>query len=68
MIGLRTIYGIDLNRINSEFSQPLIDSFNQELNQLINENLVEKKENRIILKPEAKFFADGIASRLFYID
>lgn len=68
MIGLRTIYGIDLNRINSEFSQPLINSFYQELNQLINENLVEKKENRIILKPEAKFFADGIASRLFYID
>ncbi|MGV0937434.1 radical SAM family heme chaperone HemW [Empedobacter falsenii] len=68
MIGLRTIYGIDLNRINSEFSQPLIDSFHQEINQLINENLVEKKENKIILKPEAKFFADGIASRLFYID
>ncbi len=68
MIGLRTIYGIDLDRINSEFSQPLIDSFHQELNQLINENLVEKKENKIILKPEAKFFADGIASRLFYID
>ena len=68
MIGLRTIYGIDLNRINSEFSQPLVNSFYQELNQLINENLVEKKENKIILKPEAKFFADGIASRLFYID
>ena len=68
MIGLRTIYGIDLDRINSEFPQPLIDSFHQELNQLINENLVEKKENKIILKPEAKFFADGIASRLFYID
>ena len=68
MIGLRTIYGIDLNRINSEFSQPLVNSFYQELNQLINENLVEKKENKIILQPEAKFFADGIASRLFYID
>ena len=68
MIGLRTIYGIDLDRINSEFSQPLVNSFHQELNQLINENLVEKKENKIILKPEAKFFADGIASRLFYID
>lgn len=68
MIGLRTIYGIDLNRINSEFSQPLVNCFHQELNQLINENLVEKKENKIILKPEAKFFADGIASRLFYIN
>ena len=68
MIGLRTIYGIDLNRINSEFSQALVNSFHEELNQLINENLVEKKENKIILKPEAKFFADGIASRLFYIN
>ncbi|MGV0940618.1 radical SAM family heme chaperone HemW [Empedobacter sp. ULE_I140] len=68
MIGLRTIYGIDLNRINSEFSQPLVNSFHEVLNQLINENLVEKKENKIILKPQAKFFADGIASRLFYID
>lgn len=68
MIGLRTIYGIDLNRINSEFSQPLVDYFHHELNQLINENLVAQLENKIILKPDAKFFADGIASRLFYID
>ena len=68
MIGLRTIYGIDLNRINSEFSQELIDSFYQEINQLLEENLIEKQGNKIILKPEAKFFADGIASRLFYID
>lgn len=68
MIGLRTIYGIDLNRINSEFSQPLVDSFHHELNQLLNENLVEQHQNKIILKPESKFFADGIASRLFYVD
>ena len=68
MIGLRTIYGIDLNRVNTEFSQQLIDSFYQEINQLLEENLIEKQENKIILKPQAKFFADGIASRLFYID
>ena len=68
MIGLRTIYGIDLNRVNTEFSQQLIDSFYQEINQLLEENLIEKQEDKIILKPEAKFFADGIASRLFYID
>ncbi len=68
MIGLRTIYGIDINRINSEFSEPLVNYFHQELNQLLKENLVENRENKIILKPEAKFFADGIASRLFYIN
>ncbi|MFV0228355.1 radical SAM family heme chaperone HemW [Empedobacter falsenii] len=68
MIGLRTIYGIDVDRINSEFSQPILDLFYQEINQLIKENLIIKQENKIILKPESKFFADGIASRLFYID
>lgn len=68
MIGLRTIYGIDVDRINSEFSQPILDLFYQEINQLIKENLIIQQENKIILKPESKFFADGIASRLFYID
>lgn len=68
MIGLRTIYGIDVDRINSEFSQPILDLFYQEINQLIKENLIILQENKIILKPESKFFADGIASRLFYID
>ena len=68
MIGLRTIYGIDVDRINSEFSQPILDLFYQEIKQLIKENLIIKQENKIILKPESKFFADGIASRLFYID
>lgn len=68
MIGLRTIYGIDLNRLNSEFSPKLIQYFNQEIEKLLQENLIEKQANKIILKPEAKFFADGIASRLFYVD
>lgn len=68
MIGLRTIYGINVDRINSEFSQPILDLFYQEINQLIKENLIIQQENKIILKPESKFFADGIASRLFYID
>ncbi|GGE98044.1 oxygen-independent coproporphyrinogen-3 oxidase [Chishuiella changwenlii] len=68
MIGLRTIYGIDLNRLENEFPNYLKDYFNTEIELLIEEKLVEKQANKIILKPEAKFFADGIASRLFYVD
>lgn len=68
MIGLRTIYGIDLNRLENEFPNYLKDYFNTEIELLIEENLVEKQANKIILKQEAKFFADGIASRLFYVD
>ena len=68
MIGLRTIYGIDLNQVNSVFSTELAHHFNQEIAQLIKENLIEKQADKIILKPESKFFADGIASRLFYVE
>lgn len=68
MIGLRTIYGIDLNRLENEFPNYLKDYFYTEIQLLIEEKLVEKQANKIILKPEAKFFADGIASRLFYVD
>lgn len=68
MIGLRTVYGIDLNRLEKEFSPQLNNYFHKEIKHLIEENLIENQNNKIVLKPEAKFFADGIASRLFYVD
>ncbi|WP_313376326.1 radical SAM family heme chaperone HemW [Chishuiella sp.] len=67
MIGLRTIYGIDIKRINEEFSSELVNYFNSEIKQLKSENIITQQNNKIILTPESYFFADGIASRLFYI-
>jgi len=67
MIGLRTIYGIDIKRINEEFSSELVNYFNSEIKQLKSENIITQQNDKIILTPESYFFADGIASRLFYI-
>lgn len=67
MIGLRTIYGIDIKRINEEFSSELVNYFNSEIKQLKSENIITQQNEKIILTPESYFFADGIASRLFYI-
>lgn len=67
MIGLRTIYGIDIKRINNEFSPELVNYFNSEIQKLKSEKIIRQKNEKIILTPESYFFADGIASRLFYI-
>lgn len=67
MIGLRTIYGIDIKRINKEFSQELVNYFNSEIKILESEKIIQQLNGKIILTPESYFFADGVASRLFYI-
>lgn len=68
MIGLRTIYGIDQNHIKTQFNEKIYTHFVKELAELEKDNLIQHIDGKIVLKKEAKFFADGIASRLFYVD
>lgn len=68
MIGLRTIYGIDVQTVKNSFNPHIYAHFQQELKELINEKLVQQIDDKIVLTKNAKFFADGIASRLFYVD
>lgn len=68
MIGLRTIYGIDPILVQKTFGNKISEYFNKEINDLFKENLVQQIDGKIVLSKEAKFFADGIASRLFYVD
>ena len=68
MIGLRTIYGINPEEVKTKFNSDIYANFQQELKELFNENLVQQIDDKIVLTKEAKFFADGIASRLFYVD
>lgn len=67
MIGLRTKWGIDLNQIKAlgeQFEKKLLtDSF-----VYISENKIFKKNDRLILNPQYRFFADGIASDLFMVE
>lgn len=68
MIGLRTIYGINPEEIAQRFGLKIKQHFDTEIKKLFEENLIQGTENKLILTQKAKFFADGIASRLFYID
>jgi len=68
MTGLRTIWGISLNRIETEFGTEYLDYLQKQAQKFINDGLVSIENN--ILRPTAKgkFLTDGIASDLFYLN
>jgi oxygen-independent coproporphyrinogen-3 oxidase len=68
MTGLRTIWGVDLNRIKAEFGIAYLDYLNKQALKFLNDDLLSIDDN--ILKPTAKgkFLTDGIASDLFYLN
>lgn len=68
MTGLRTIWGISLEKIQAEFGDLYSNYLNQQAQKFISQNLLSIQNG--ILKPTAqgKFLTDGIASDLFFID
>jgi len=68
MTGLRTIWGVSLDRIENEFGLEYLDYLKKQSEKFLNDNLLSIENN--ILKPTAKgkFLTDGIASDLFYLN
>lgn len=68
MIGLRTIWGVDLLRINSEFGLEFLAQLKQNSQKFIEKGLLEVSENRFLkATKKGKFLIDGIASDLFIV-
>lgn len=67
MTGLRTIWGVSLDRIQSEFGQIYFDYLLKQAQKFLADGLLFIENN--ILKPtlKGKFLTDGIASDLFYL-
>lgn len=68
MTGLRTIWGVSLDKIENEFGVEYLDYLKKQSEKFLNDDLLSIENN--ILKPTAKgkFLTDGIASDLFYLD
>ena len=67
MTGLRTIWGVDLNKVSSEFGEEYRDYLLDNVTVFVNQKLVAV-ENRILKTTQkGKFLADGIASDMFMI-
>ncbi|HSD09031.1 radical SAM family heme chaperone HemW [Flavobacterium sp.] len=68
MTGLRTIWGVSLDRIETEFGSKYSNYVQIQAQKFINDDLLFIKND--ILKPtsKGKFLTDGIASDLFYLN
>ena len=68
MTGLRTIWGVSLDRIKTEFGDEYLDYLNKQVQKFLNDDLVFIENNILKPTPKGKFLTDGIASDLFYLN
>lgn len=67
MIGLRTIWGVDLNSLSQKFSENILDKFNKEIQHKIEDGILKIENNHLKIPEKHWFMADGIASDLFIV-
>lgn len=68
MTGLRTIWGVDLNRVKREFGEVYFDYLVRLSSSFIEKELMKKESDILTITDKGKFLSDGIASDLFYLD
>jgi len=67
MTGLRTIWGVDLERIASEFGANYLKYINQQAAKFLEQDFLVIADGKLLTTKKGKFLADGIASDLFYL-
>jgi oxygen-independent coproporphyrinogen-3 oxidase len=68
MTGLRTIWGVSLERIEHEFGKTYLDYLNQQAAKFIEDHLLFMDDNILRTTKKGKFLSDGIASDLFLLN
>ena len=68
MTGLRTIWGVSLERIATEFGTKYLDYLQKQSEKFISDNLLEIENNVLKTTKKGKFLSDGIASDLFILN
>ncbi len=67
MIGLRTIWGVNLESLKSKFNDKIIEYFQSEIKSKIEEGILVIEDNHLKIPEKHWFMADGIASDLFIV-
>ncbi|MFV5691043.1 radical SAM family heme chaperone HemW [Flavobacterium sp. LT1R49] len=68
MTGLRTIWGVSLDRIETEFGNAYLNYLNKQTQKFLEDDLVFIENKILKPTPKGKFLTDGIASDLFYLN
>lgn len=67
MIGLRTIWGVDLESLKEKFEDRFLKHFQQEIKQKMEEGILIIEKDHLKIPEKHWFMADGIASDLFMV-
>ncbi|MEY4834397.1 MAG: hypothetical protein RI980_512 [Bacteroidota bacterium] len=68
MTGLRTIWGVSLEKIETEFGSNYLEYLQQQAEKFISDNLLEVENTILKTTKKGKFLSDGIASDLFLLN
>lgn len=68
MTGLRTIWGVPLQKIENDFGKKYVDYLQMQSNKYIDENLLYLDNGILKTTKKGKFLSDGIASELFKLN
>ena len=68
MTGLRTIWGVSLERIENEFGLEYLNYLKKQSQKFLDDGLLSIENNILKPTPRGKFLTDGIASDLFYVE
>lgn len=67
MIGLRTVWGVNLDQLQTKFSGAILENFNAGIRQKIRDGTVITENNHLKIPEKHWFMADGIAADLFMV-
>jgi oxygen-independent coproporphyrinogen-3 oxidase len=67
MTGLRTIWGVDLERVATDFGERYVQYLDQQAAKFLNQGLLILEGQKLLTTKKGKFLADGIASDLFFL-
>lgn len=68
MTGLRTIWGVSLDKIEKDFGIDYLEHLKKQAQKFLDDNLLSVENNILKPTPKGKFLTDGIASDLFYLN
>lgn len=68
MTGLRTIWGVSLDRVEKEFGVEYLNYLHKQAQKFLNDDLLFIEIDILKLTKKGKFLTDGIASDLFYLN
>jgi oxygen-independent coproporphyrinogen-3 oxidase len=67
MTGLRTMWGVSLEKIKSDFGEKYYDYLLKTAENLIQNEFLSIKDKKLLITQKGKFLSDGIASELFWV-